>query len=983
MFRGLVRSLCFSCCVPGDRYLNSKRCIRSISVQCTFEVDLLVAGQSIIIPHPDDRKRISTGQCKTTPFNFCFSIFCLVASAHASESANRCPDCIPNVTYKCGVDGITRHRRPPKTKEISRAEKSRNKRKNVSFTLSTNLSNRTNKHKTIYLAHESKRCKGKWTPDSGATVSVTNRIDLFETIDDHFPNKQVKVANNSIVDVMFTGSIRLNLQDKKGGNHSILLRNVCYSPHFSGNLLSVRELSKQHGINTVFGRKSYLVTPENSKIPIPEDDNAQYQLHAFAASNVDDPELWHRRFMHAGNDAMRRIITHKLQSLSGSKFDFSKCHSCLQGGARKLPFGTSTRHIRLQEKSKKRNRFTHFGQRISSDLCGPFPKAEDGSIYAIVFHDSAEKFIATYCLKDKERETILEAFQQFMLDHSSRLPNGIGLFHTDNGGEYQNADMEKFCEEISTKKTYTVPYLPQQNPYAERVWGDLLRKVRTTLVDGTLPEKFWPDLMRQATLIHNIIPDDDGTSPYERVFGEIYSYSRLHVPGCLCYYLVPKRYLESKLSPRALPAVYLSEDPDRNGHKLYVPSLRKFVSAYHVVFNERRYYDFSRSFPDTHVRFPSNIHTPTRMPSAIRDDREDGRHEDNEVENDPNENDVDRELPLELRPDYQPSKDNRHGTDETWSENHCENSKCFYPRGHDGLCSDLERSGTRRRTPIYANSIYPKCASASCIFHHDHAGECIDDDGELTESCESVQQVRVHEHIDDDDTSVGLFVVTDESTGQTIKVDAENGDIKPPKSDQEAEKGPLAPRWWESRTKEYTDLVSHNTWELVSRFDERVRGRKPTKSRWVYTIKYNRDGTIERFKSRFVVCGYSQRQGIDYERAFSATLRATTFRIMLAAAAGKQMRLEHFDVTNAFTQALMDDVELYVEPPKGFEEWETVNGKQYSKLLLLRKALYGTKQASRLWQETLRACFLSNPTSNYVSNHAGCSSWETNAPRAF
>ena len=33
-----------------------------------------------------------------------------------------------------------------------------------------------------------------------------------------------------------------------------------------------------------------------------------------------------------------------------------------------------------------------------------------------------------------------------------------------------------------------------------------------------------------------------------------------------------------------------------------------------------------------------------------------------------------------------------------------------------------------------------------------------------------------------------------------------------------------------------------------------------------------------KLKSRFVVCGYSQRQGIDYERAFSSTLRASSFR---------------------------------------------------------------------------------------------------------
>ena len=44
----------------------------------------------------------------------------------------------------------------------------------------------------------------------------------------------------------------------------------------------------------------------------------------------------------------------------------------------------------------------------------------------------------------------------------------------------------------------------------------------------------------------------------------------------------------------------------------------------------------------------------------------------------------------------------------------------------------------------------------------------------------------------------------------------------------------------------------------------------------------------------------------------------------------------------------------------GFEEWETINGKRVSKLLHLKRALYGTKQASRLWQQTLSE-FLTSP----------------------
>ena len=149
-------------------------------------------------------------------------------------------------------------------------------------------------------------------------------------------------------------------------------------------------------------------------------------------------------------------------------------------------------------------------------------------------------------------------------------------------------------------------------------------------------------------------------------------------------------------------------------------------------------------------------------------------------------------------------------------------------------------------------------------------------------------------------------------------------------------------------------LIRNGTWQLISRNDPRLKRRAPTKSRWVYKVKLKRDGTVDRLKSRFVVCGYSQRQGIDYDRAFSATMRASSFRTLLAVAAGCKMRLVHFDVSNAFTQAYLDDVDLFVEPPKGFEEWETINGDRVSKLLHLRRALSGSKRTRSSWPRCRR-----------------------------
>ena len=98
---------------------------------------------------------------------------------------------------------------------------------------------------------------------------------------------------------------------------------------------------------------------------------------------------------------------------------------------------------------------------------------------------------------------------------------------------------------------------------------------------------------------------------------------------------------------------------------------------------------------------------------------------------------------------------------------------------------------------------------------------------------------------------------------------------------------------------EIQDLLKHDTWELVPK-SKVPKSHKVAKSRWVYRIKTNKDGSIERFKSRFVVCGYSQVKVLT-KHSFSATMRATSFRLLMALATHDKLKLEHFDVTYALT----------------------------------------------------------------------------------
>ena len=89
------------------------------------------------------------------------------------------------------------------------------------------------------------------------------------------------------------------------------------------------------------------------------------------------------------------------------------------------------------------------------------------------------------------------------------------------------------------------------------------------------------------------------------------------------------------------------------------------------------------------------------------------------------------------------------------------------------------------------------------------------------------------------------------------------------------------PRWKAVMNEEMKSLQKNETWELV----ECPPGKKPVGCRWIYTVKYKADGSIERFKARLVAKGYTQTYGIDYTETFAPIAKINTVRVLLSLAA--------------------------------------------------------------------------------------------------
>jgi hypothetical protein len=118
----------------------------------------------------------------------------------------------------------------------------------------------------------------------------------------------------------------------------------------------------------------------------------------------------------------------------------------------------------------------------------------------------------------------------------------------------------------------------------------------------------------------------------------------------------------------------------------------------------------------------------------------------------------------------------------------------------------------------------------------------------------------------------------------------------------------------DAMTEEYRSIINNDLWEVVPR----PKNKDLVSSKWIYKIKHAAYGIIEKHKIRFVACGFSQKEGIDYEETFSHVSIYTSIRTIIALAAKMNWKLHQMDVKTTFLNGVIKE-EVYVENHKGLK----------------------------------------------------------------
>jgi hypothetical protein len=527
--------------------------------------------------------------------------------------------------------------------------------------------------------------------------------------------------------------------------------------------------------------------------------------------------------------------------------------------------------------------------------------------------DDFSRAIWIYLLIDK-REVSRTLIDFFALVER-QFDKKVKMIRSDNGTEF--ICLKNYFSKHGIEFQTSCSGTPQQNGRVERKHRHILNIARALRFQGDLPISFWGECVLTAGYLINRTPTPvlRGKTPYEMLYGQAPSYDHLKVFGCLCYaHNLGKT--SDKFASRSRKCVFVGYPSGKKGWKLFdLDSQRYFVSR-DVKF-------FETEFPYAHTSEEGATPSvePVELSPLFVDDNSESSGQVGLSKTDTTNN-----VDISLNEMGGASESNNHlsdvlrsGSDEDESSNSNLNSHALES---DDNVEELGR-GHRIKVP-----------SIRLRDHVTHTAQ------KLSPSLKPPSS----QHISGAPYPLTHYVNCANFSLQHRRFIAAVTAEREPVHFSEAVKDV---KWRLAMQQELQALEENGTWILQPLPAE----KKPLGCKWVYKIKHNSDGTIERYKAWLVILGNHQVEGIDYNETFAPVVKMVTVRLVLAIAAAKQWEIHQMDVHNAFLHGDLHE-DVYMKLPPGFHTSSP------GLVCKLRKSLYGLKQAPRCWFAKLSAALL-------------------------
>ncbi|CAI7864551.1 unnamed protein product [Closterium sp. NIES-54] len=231
-------------------------------------------------------------------------------------------------------------------------------------------------------------------------------------------------------------------------------------------------------------------------------------------------------------------------------------------------------------------------QTLHMDVWGPARVRGQGhERYFLLVVDDYSRYTTVFPLRSKGdvAEVLIDWIRAARLQLRESFGSDFPVLrlHSDRGGEFSSAHLGAFCRAQGILQTFTLPASPQQNGIAERRIGMVMDVARTSMIQAAAPHFLWPLAVQYAAHQLNLQPrvSVPETSPTLRWTGKVGDASAFRVWGSRAFV---RDLSADKLSPRAIPCVFLGFPPDEPGWQFYHPTSHRVLSSQDVTFDEPR-----------------------------------------------------------------------------------------------------------------------------------------------------------------------------------------------------------------------------------------------------------------------------------------------------------------------------------------------------------------------------------------------------------
>lgn len=772
-----------------------------------------------------------------------------------------------------------------------------------------------------------------WIVDSGASDHMT--YDPGDFVQAMEPKKvEIINANGGRHPVTGAGKVQLT--------SSIALNNTLLVPSLSTKLLSVGQLAEELNCVVLMYPRFCLFQDVLSKEIIGRGSKrgGLYHMDDISAGrinyvkgkestlNLQKIMMWHKRLGHPSFSYMRKLVPEIFQKCDIQPLE---CETCIKAKSHRNVYPLSN------------NKSTIPFALVHSDVWGPSPvNTMSGNKYYVLFVDDFSRMTWLYLFKRKDEVAgIFKLFHKMVLTQFNRE---IKIFRSDNGGEFVNNTLKEYFASHGVVHETSCVGTPQQNGVAERKNRHILETARSLLFENNVPKKFWEHAITTSIYLINRMPSKklNFQTPLQVLSLHHHIPSILTIPpkifGCVAYVHIQKQN-RTKLDPCAEKCIFLGYGFHQKGYKCYNPITRKFFVTMDVNFLESESFFPRAEFPVQGERDNDHetldweyISGPSFSPRATASEVKNLQHSHSS------------EIPYiseltPIDPPSEPNQSNPHiseaeATPELVNDTIVQNgvdSENDVTRGmHSG--EDIQSSSNdelsspspeehpevRISTPEEQNIV-----SYKLPFRHNRGKPPNRYEPEYEPKKPVNYPIANYVNVAKLSEKLKGFVANLSSVRVPERVEEALGDS----------------RWREAMDVEMAALDKNKTWRVV----ELPKGKKPVGCKWVFSIKYNANGEIERYKARLVAKGYTQKYGIDFQETFSPVAKLNTIRILISLAANLGWSLHQFDVKNAFLHGDLEE-EIYMELPPGYD----YHGSS-SVVCKLDKALYGLKQSPRAW----------------------------------